>query len=105
MGGCKSKDQHVLDCESLIVEDKCAKENKRSKKCVAKRGKDVRRGKHLKDECCDGLVCHEYQWWKCIKEENKSCAGPNTLVGECGSDWGKATPECCPGLVCNSKKK
>merc|ERR1711862_599180 len=23
-----------------------------------------------------GLVCHEQQYWRCVKEENKNCSGP-----------------------------
>lgn len=73
----------------------CAAENKRSKECGAKGGKDT---------CCPGLICHEYQSWRCVKDENKKCAGPNTLSKQCGSWYKDAAPECCPKHVCRDKK-
>ena len=36
----------------------CAAENKKSKECGAKGGKDA---------CCPGLIFHEHQSWRCVK--------------------------------------
>jgi len=73
----------------------CATENKRSMSCGAKAGKN---------NCCPGLLCHNYQSWRCVKEENKYCAGSNTFSTECGSSYKGAPPECCPGLACKQKR-
>merc|ERR1711862_1036365 len=56
-----------------------------------------------KDSCCEGLVCHEDQHWRCVKDENKFCSGPGTLARDCGSDWNFASKSCCPGLECDGK--
>lgn len=32
------------------------------------------------------------------------CAGPHTLAIECGSNYKRAAPECCPGLACRGKR-
>ena len=53
-----------------------------------------------KQSCCEGLVCHEDQYWRCVKPEYTTCSGPNTLAKECGSDWDDASEKCCEGLVC-----
>merc|ERR1711862_804801 len=75
----------------------CAVEDEKSFQCNG----DM----EAKEKCCPGLVCHEYQWWRCVKEENKSCAGPGTFAVECGSKWNKATPQCCPGLVWGANRR
>jgi len=74
----------------------CASVNKSSKECGSKGGKD---------ECCAGLVCHAQQYWRCVKERNKTCAGPNTFAKECGSIWENASDECCHGLICKKKSR
>jgi len=56
-------------------------------------------------ECCDGLVCHEYQKWRCVQEKNKLCAGHYTLAKECGSKWKDAAPECCEETECMEGEK
>jgi len=73
---------------------KCAGENKRARECGASGGKDL---------CCPGLVCHDYQYWRCVKEEFRGCAGPHTLALECGSEYVDAAPNCCHGLKCSDK--
>jgi len=73
----------------------CAEENERSRYCGADYGEDM---------CCNGLVCHVYQSWRCVQEKNKECAGPGTYAKQCGSYYKKAPPECCAGLTCHDKK-
>jgi len=73
----------------------CAPENEKAMDCGAKDGKKA---------CCPGLVCHYYQFWRCVKEENMFCAGPNTFSKECGSKWRKATKLCCGSLSCKKRK-
>merc|ERR1711862_397029 len=72
----------------------CAIENNKSLFCGAKTGEEL---------CCPGLVCHVHQYWKCVKEENKECAGPGALSQQCGSNWKKADLSCCSNLVCRDK--
>jgi len=76
-----------LDQETSL----CAIENEKSLACNSKKGKD---------ECCPGLVCHHFQYWRCVDEENIHCSGPNTLAQECGA-WKNSSPFCCEGLVCD----
>merc|ERR1712176_946763 len=73
----------------------CAAENETTTACGGKKGKA---------SCCDGLQCHVHQFWKCVKNENKLCAGLNTVSVQCGSTWKKAAPKCCSGLMCKSRK-
>jgi len=82
-------------CVELVEVETCATENKRSRYCGAKGGKDL---------CCSELVCHEYQRWRCVKEDNKECSGEDTYSMECGSKYLGASPTCCDGLVCKDKK-
>merc|ERR1712190_262127 len=70
----------------------CAGDGEKSLDCGANKGLQ---------SCCDGLVCHEVQFWRCVTEENKSCSGPNTLSKQCGSEWVDAEDECCDGLICS----
>jgi len=80
--------------------EKCAKENRVSKACGASKYKLAR------NDCCDGLVCHEQPWIKkCVKEEHKNCAPPGGRSIECGLKWNKAILSCCPGLVCGAEKR
>lgn len=72
----------------------CAVAQEKSRACGARSGKL---------SCCGDLVCHKKQWWRCVKEENKLCAGPGTLARVCGAKWKKAAHSCCPGLVCKNK--
>merc|ERR1719273_887431 len=72
-------------------EQLCAIENEKAIACRSNKGKEV---------CCPGLVCHRYQYWRCVNEENVHCSGPNTLAQECGA-WKTASPFCCPGLICD----
>merc|ERR1711982_211099 len=74
--------------------DECAGDGEKSLGCGSKKGKD---------NCCEGLVCHFDQYWKCVKDEHKSCSGPDTLATDCGSDWTLASKSCCPGLECDGK--
>jgi len=71
----------------------CAAEGETSTYCGAKKGKAL---------CCDGLVCHYYQDWRCVKAEEgeKYCAGTNTLSKQCGSKWIEAAPKCCKNHKC-----
>lgn len=78
------------------TESTCAAEWEKSTGCGSDLGKD---------QCCPGLVCHSYQWWKCVKEENKLCAGPNTLARECGSTWTGDALSCCPDFICDFETK
>ena len=39
-----------------------------------------------------------------VLDQHKACAGSFTFATECGSKYKYAAPECCPGLVCQSKK-
>jgi len=64
--------------------------------CGAKGGKSL---------CCPGLVCHAYQFWRCVKDEYKTCSGLNACSSQCESKYKLAAPECCSGLVCNDNKK
>jgi len=70
----------------------CAVDGEKSLDCGSKEGKQ---------SCCEGLVCHESQYWRCVKEEKKTCSGPNTLSKKCGSGWKDAEDECCEGLICS----
>merc|ERR1712232_1034501 len=70
----------------------CAKENEKSKTCSEGKGKG---------ECCHDLVCHKYQYWRCVKRENRRCSGEGTLSRQCGSSWFTASPKCCGDLGCN----
>jgi len=72
-----------------------AKETERARECGARGGPA---------QCCPGLVCHDYQTWKCAKPENKQCSGHLTYATECGSTSWSASPKCCPGLTCLGKK-
>jgi len=78
-----------LDQESSL----CAIENEKSLACNSKKGKDV---------CCPGLVCHHYQYWRCVDEENIHCSGLHAAAQECGG-WKNSSPFCCDGLVCDGK--
>jgi len=78
-----------LDQESSL----CAIENEKSLACNSKKGKDV---------CCPGLVCHRYQYWRCVDEENIHCSGPHAAAQECGG-WKNSSPFCCEGLVCEGR--
>merc|ERR1712176_1068734 len=71
----------------------CAIENEKAIACGSKKGNEV---------CCPGLVCHRYQYWRCVDEENVHCSGANTLAQECGA-WRTASPFCCEGLICAGK--
>jgi len=73
----------------------CARENKQSIYCGAREGRDV---------CCSELVCHKYQYWRCVTEDKKECSGDGTFSQECGSNFSHASPTCCDGLVCKNKK-
>jgi len=81
-------------CVNTADAGECAVENEKSLGCGAKKGLQ---------SCCTGLVCHEIQTWRCVTEENKFCAGPNTLAQTCGSDWEYAAKDCCDGLACDGK--
>lgn len=81
------------DSRATITSASCATENTWSKFCDAKGGEDV---------CCAGLVCHEYQTWRCVTEEKRECSDVGTLAIECGSSYLEASPSCCPGLVCDT---
>merc|ERR1711862_581174 len=81
----------VLATNAEYVPYKCAGEGKKSTNCGAKYGREY---------CCKGLVCH-FQKWKCVKEENKSCAGKGMISQECGSKWRLASKYCCEGLQCS----
>ena len=37
-------------------------------------------------------------------EQYKTCAGPSTFSGQCGSSYEHAAPNCCPGLACEEKR-
>jgi len=89
-------DNECTDVDEVTLPEKniCSIENEPSKECGSKRGKE---------SCCSGLVCHVYQFWRCVEEENKECAGPGTLAKQCGSKWNNAAPACCPGLTCDDK--
>merc|ERR1711982_64418 len=69
----------------------CAVDGEKSLDCGAKLGKQ---------SCCEGLVCHEDQYWRGVQPDKTTCSGPNTLPQECGSDWEDASEKCCEGLVC-----
>jgi len=69
----------------------CAKEGEASLDCGAKKGES---------KCCNGLVCHELQSWRCVEDEHKFCAGPGTLSKQCGVTWNKAAQDCCDDLIC-----
>merc|ERR1711982_35057 len=73
----------------------CAVDGEKSLDCGSKLGKQ---------SCCEGLVCHEDQYWRCVKPEYTTCSGPNTLAQECGSEWEDASEKCCEGLVCGDDK-
>jgi len=73
----------------------CAVDGEKSLDCGSKEGKQ---------SCCEGLVCHEDQYWRCVKPEYTTCSGPNTLAQECGSEWEDASEKCCEGLVCGDDK-
>merc|ERR1740123_2026450 len=77
-------------CESADIT--CSEEGVKSRECGSMSGSSI---------CCEGLVCHAHQSWRCVEEENKFCAGHNTLAQDCGSKWNKAAPNCCDGLVCD----
>merc|ERR1712190_396007 len=83
---CESRscNMETKTCESKDLI--CAVEGEKSKECNAKTGKEA---------CCEGLVCHSDQYWRCVKEEDKYCAGPNTLAKDCGSTRKKAAQTCC----------
>jgi len=100
--GVSEANAPILCCDNLHCNENqrcvwyeeltCSPENLYSKACGANGGRK---------ECCDGLVCHSYTK-KCVKEENKECAGLYTHATECGSDK-SAAPTCCPGLECKQK--
>merc|ERR1711862_445891 len=72
----------------------CAIDGEKSLDCGSKEGKQ---------SCCEGLVCHDVQYWRCVEPEENVCAGPGTLAQKCGSKWDDAAAECCDGLVCAGK--
>jgi len=72
----------------------CAIDGEKSLDCGSKEGKQ---------SCCEGLVCHDVQYWRCVTPEENVCAGPGTLAQKCGSKWDDAAAECCDGLVCAGK--
>jgi len=74
----------------------CDGENMVSGGCGANQGTD---------RCCAGLVCHDTQVWRCVKEENRNCAGEGTLAETCGARrrFG-AAPKCCDGHACVGKR-
>merc|ERR1711862_1094019 len=109
--GSKWDDAAVECCDGLVCAGKycidpnpgpnpgdniCAKDGEKSLFCGSKKGKDI---------CCEGSVCHEEQYWRCVKEENKNCSGPDTLAKDCGSKWKYAAKSCCDGLVCDPAGK
>jgi len=74
----------------------CSGENQRSKSC----------GGHFgEDECCPGLVCHYYQSWRCVTQENKFCATEGAMARKCGARWKAAPRKCCDDFVCDFKVK
>merc|ERR1711902_98357 len=81
-----------------VVESNCAADGGISYGCGASRKNPLG-----KDNCCPGLVCHGIYFWRCVKEENKFCAGPTTFAKQCGSRWRHAVAHCCDGLVCGDK--
>merc|ERR1711862_178995 len=74
---------------------KCAGEGFKSRICGS-------RSRESDQECCEGLVCHEFQYWRCVKEENKFCAGARFLAQECGAKDKDTAVKCCDGLVCSN---
>ena len=64
--GSKYKSAAPECCPGLVCHQKkctrkpkhsCAVENERARSCGASGGKDA---------CCDDLVCHTYQSWRCV---------------------------------------
>jgi len=82
-----------------VAESNCAVDGGISYGCGASR-----KNPFGKDNCCPGLVCHGRYSWRCVKEENKFCAGPTTFSKQCGSRWRLAVAHCCDGLVCGDKE-
>lgn len=73
----------------------CAVEFEKSKGCGAK-------DNSVKDECCDGLVCHTYHKSRCVTPQNNKCAIKGTLARKCGAWWADSK-KCCGGLVCDNE--
>merc|ERR1711862_1035005 len=48
----------------------CAVDGEKSLDCGSKEGKQ---------SCCEGLVCHDVQYWRCVTPEENVCAGPVPL--------------------------
>merc|ERR1711982_119878 len=71
----------VTQSSTATTDASCAVEMEKATNCGSKKGKS---------SCCSGLVCHDYQYWRCVREEHKKCAGPRTLAQECGSKWRKS---------------
>merc|ERR1711982_32537 len=72
--------------------DECAGDGEKSVGCGSKKGKD---------HCCEGLVCHAYEYWRCTKATNTHCSRPDWKAQECGSTWKGASEWCCHGLECD----
>merc|ERR1711862_257154 len=95
--GFVTSENNVLQRElQNATVSECAIDGEKSLDCGSKEGKQ---------SCCEGLVCHDVQYWRCVSEENKNCSGPDTLAKDCGSKWKYAAKSCCDGLVCDPAGK
>jgi len=93
---CVDEDYKKVVVEKDEEDDgRCAVEGERSLDCGSSYP-------HASQSCCEGLVCHDKHTWKCVKEENKSCAGADTISHQCnpGTKYPLAPKECCEGLEC-----
>jgi len=92
MGCSVGQREHDDDDGSSGSAPTCANEYEKALTCGSKKG--------TSSQCCHGLTCHLHAP-KCVKEENKSCAGINMVAKECGSTNNVASSTCCSGLICD----